>query len=63
MAKGRPVTSTDECDREANKDVSLSFKVNPDFRKKFKGFAVAQGISMTDLLKEGFMLSQNKRQQ
>ena len=33
-----------------------------DFKKEFKGFAVAQGISMTDLLKEGYALSKKERQ-
>lgn len=41
---------------------SLNFKVSPDFKKEFKGFAVSQGITMTDLLKEGFVLSKTKRQ-
>lgn len=63
MAQMRSVIPSDEFGREAEKGVSLSFKVSRDFRKKFKGFAVAQGISMTDLLKEGFALSQTKRQQ
>jgi hypothetical protein len=41
---------------------SLNFKVRPEFKKEFKGFAVSEGISMTDLLKEGFALSKKKRQ-
>ena len=41
---------------------SLNFKVSPDFKKEFKGYAVAQGITMTDLLKEGFALSKKMRQ-
>lgn len=41
---------------------SLNFKVDIEFKKEFKGFAVAQGMSMTDLLKEGFTLSKKKRQ-
>lgn len=41
---------------------SLNFKVSPEFKKEFKGFAVSEGISMTDLLKEGFALSKKKRQ-
>ncbi len=45
---------------DANK--SLNFKVTPDFKKQFKGFAVAHGITMTELLKEGFALSQRDRQ-
>jgi hypothetical protein len=41
---------------------TLNFKVSLEFKKEFKGFAVSQGITMTDLLKEGFALSKNKRQ-
>lgn len=41
---------------------SLNFKVSPEFKREFKGFAVSEGISMTDLLKEGFALSKKKRQ-
>lgn len=41
---------------------TLNFKVSPEFKKEFKGFAVSQGITMTDLLKEGFDLSKKKRQ-
>jgi len=41
---------------------SLNFKVSADFKKQFKGFAVEQGITMTELLKEGFALSQKMRQ-
>lgn len=62
MANRHPAAPSDEADQEPEKGVSLSFKVSPDFKKKFKGFAVAQGISMTDLLKDGFALSQKKRQ-
>lgn len=46
---------------ESSKE-SLNFKVNSEFKKEFKGFAVSEGISMTDLLKEGFALSKEKRQ-
>jgi hypothetical protein len=45
------------------KGITLNFKVSPEFKKEFKGFAVAQGISMTDLLKEGFALSKKGRGQ
>ncbi|NYT41005.1 hypothetical protein HZY97_09580 [Sphingomonas sp. R-74633] len=41
---------------------TLNFKVSPDFKKEFKGFAGSQGITMTDLLKEGFALSKKRRQ-
>lgn len=41
---------------------TLNFKVSLEFKKEFKGFAGSQGITMTDLLKEGFALSKKKRQ-
>ena len=40
---------------------SLNFKVDPEFKKAFKGYAVSQGMTMVDLLKEGFALSQQRR--
>ncbi len=40
---------------------TLNFKVTADFKRQFKGYAVSQGISMVELLKEGFALSQEKR--
>lgn len=58
----RPLTSTDDTDREEESAKSLNFKVSPHFKKEFKGFAVSQEISMTDLLKEGFALSKKHRQ-
>jgi hypothetical protein len=51
----------DENQSESEKGTSLNFKVSSGFKKEFKGFAVAHGISMTDLLKEGFALSKKKR--
>jgi hypothetical protein len=62
MARSQPAASDDESGQESEKGVSLNFKVSPEFKKQFKGFAVAQGISMTDLLKEGFALSKKERQ-
>ena len=62
MANSEPVMPDDENGAETEKGISLNFKVSPEFKKEFKGFAVAQGISMTDLLKEGFALSKKKRQ-
>jgi len=47
---------------EPEKGASLNFKVTPEFKKEFKGFAVSQGISMVDLLKEGFALTKKRRQ-
>lgn len=50
-----------DAEAETDRGRSLNFKVSEDFKKEFKGYAVAQGISMTDLLKEGFRLSKAKR--
>lgn len=63
MAGRQPATSSDEAGWEPDKGPSLNFKVSSDFKKQFNGFAVAQGISMTDLLKKGFELSKNQRQE
>lgn len=40
---------------------TLNFKVPTEFKKAFKGYAVAQGMSMVDLLREGFELSKARR--
>jgi hypothetical protein len=47
---------------DVDKDQTLNFRVTAEFKKAFKGYAVAQGISMTDLLKEGFLLSKKARE-
>jgi hypothetical protein len=61
MSSSRIEAPDDGNQTELEKGTSLNFKVSPEFKKEFKGFAVAQGISMTDLLKEGFVLSKKKR--
>ncbi|GAA5139791.1 MULTISPECIES: hypothetical protein [Alloalcanivorax] len=61
MTSSKTSAQSGESVAEAEKGASLNFKVSPEFKKQFKGFAVAQGISMTDLLKEGFFLSQKKQ--
>lgn len=40
---------------------TLNFKVSTAFKKEFKGYAVSQGVTMVELLKEGFELSKQKR--
>lgn len=40
---------------------TLNFKVPRAFKKAFKLYAVEHGISMVELLREGFELSQKKR--
>ena len=60
---GRQVARTDlRGDHDNHQEKSLNFKVSSEFKKEFKGFAVSQGMSMTSLLKEGFLLSKRKRQ-
>lgn len=50
--------STSDSDREK----TLNFRVSEEFKREFKGFAASQGLSMTELLKEGYALSKKKRQ-
>lgn len=40
---------------------TLNFKVPTSFKKTYKGYAVAQGMTMVDLLREGFELSRARR--
>ena len=40
---------------------TLNFKVASAFKREFKGYAVSQGMTMVELLKEGFELSKRKR--
>jgi hypothetical protein len=42
---------------------TLNFKVTTAFKKEFKGYAVSQGMTMVNLLKDGFELSKRKRKQ
>ena len=64
----RPMTEKKQAARRSQADskveytASLNFKVSPEFKKEFKGFAVAQDISMVELLKEGFELLKKERQ-
>ena len=62
MAGRQAVVPLDDTTTEPEKGTSLNFKVDPEFKKEFKGFAVARGISMTELLREGYALSKKQRQ-
>ncbi len=42
---------------------TINFKVTTEFKKDFKGYAVSEGLTMVELLKEGFELSKQKRKQ
>lgn len=39
----------------------LNFKVDPEFHREFKLYAASQGISMLELLREGFELAKQHR--
>ena len=41
--------------------VTLNFKIPSSFRKEFKTYAVTRGLTMVELLKEGFELSKTHR--
>lgn len=62
MTNRQAVAPANDAGADPEKGTSLNFKVDPEFKKEFKGFAVAHGISMTDLLKEGYALSKKERQ-
>lgn len=53
--------STSETSTGAESLEGLNFKVPADFKKAFKGYAVAQGMTMVDLLREGFELARRRR--
>jgi hypothetical protein len=40
---------------------TLNFRVSPAFKREFKGYAAGQGMTMVELLKEGFELSKLRR--
>ncbi len=42
---------------------TLNFKVTTEFKREFKGYAVSQGVTMVELLKQGFELSKRERKQ
>ena len=47
---------------DSDRAKTLNFRVSEEFKREFKGFAASQGLSMTQLLKEGYSLSKKKRQ-
>ena len=50
----------EQCAREGQGVAQLQGR--PELKRELKGLVVSQGISMTDLLKEGFALSKKKQQ-
>jgi len=55
-------TDRNDQQRTGSKELeTLNFKVPPEFKRAFKGYAVSQGVSMVELLREGFELIMQKR--
>jgi hypothetical protein len=56
---------TDSAEQEStsysDREKTLNFRVSEEFKREFKGFAASQGLSMTELLKEGYALSKKRR--
>ena len=67
MAEARTVSSQrrnkDRMPSTSTDTETLNFKVTTEFKKEFKGYAVSQGMTMVELLKDGFELSKRKRKQ
>ncbi|PKR48443.1 hypothetical protein [Thalassospira marina] len=63
--KGEPPASADirhNLQRpEGNTLKPLNFKVSPEFHREFKSLAASHGVSMLDLLREGFELVKTHR--
>ena len=53
-------TGSRATEADSDRSGSLNFKVDSDFKRAFKGYAVSKGMTMVELLKEGFALSQQK---
>lgn len=54
-------TSAGKPSRSSIETETLNFKVITAFKKEFKGYAVSQGMTMLDLMREGFELSKRKQ--
>lgn len=47
--------------RDANSFTPLNFRVSTEFHREFKTYAAQRGISMLELLQEGFRLVKERR--
>lgn len=52
---------TDNITSRSEHTETLNFRVTSDFKREYKGYAVSQGMTMIELLKEGFEMSKAKR--
>ena len=62
MASWRTDATERESTPDSDREKTLNFRVSEEFKREFKGFAASQGLSMTELLKEGYALSKKRRQ-
>jgi hypothetical protein len=62
-ARGASRRSKEQLPARAAEAETLNFKVTTEFKREFKGYAVSQGVTMVELLKEGFELSKRERKQ
>lgn len=62
MASRQTDATEQESTSDSDREKTLNFRVSEKFKREFKGFAASQGLSMTELLKEGYALSKKKRQ-
>jgi hypothetical protein len=62
MASRQTDATQQESMSDSDREKTLNFRVSEEFKREFKGFAASQGLSMTELLKEGYALSKTKRQ-
>lgn len=62
MASRQTDATEQESTSDSDREKTLNFRVSEEFKREFKGFAASQGVSMTELLKEGYALSKKKRQ-
>lgn len=61
MASRQTDASEQESTSDSDREKTLNFRVSEEFKREFKGFAASHGLSMTELLKEGYALSKKKR--
>jgi len=46
---------------DPNALANMNFKVSPDFHQEFKSYAINHGLSMLEVLEEGFELVKKQR--
>lgn len=58
----RPIAVVHNLKKPQSGDLKpLNFKVDPEFHREFKSYAASHGVSMVELLREGFDLVKEHR--